>query len=568
MRHPIDHPLRDARAMLLFGAAGERDLLRAADLASAQGLPGLARALRLDALESAPFSGEAAAAVVAAEREGASRDPRAAHARALLTAVQDADPDVQGVGYFQRLVERREGEKLLDFLEGRLARNAAPFWLHQAWHFGRFAAREGWLAAHVATHAAAGPVRDFVRAECAFGSGDHEAALSALAAFLQEGEMAGWQRPRLLAAESLRRLGRREEAVRLFAAVLGQRPWDAGLWRTLHDLALDVDRARAALPGSLAVCLYSWNKAEPLAGTLEALLPAVSGAHGSGAHGSGVHGAGDVLVVLLDNGSTDETPEVARAFADRMGERFASVRLPVNVGAAGARNWLSALPQVMARDFVCFLDDDALLPPDAFGLLGAAVATHPEAFVWGAKVVDAAAPQIVQHAGQHLLLDEEGFRVDNPQAREPDRGRLDMLAPCTTVTGCCHLFRAAELRAGGGFDIRLSPSQYDDLERDVRRGIQGGFAVCQGHLAVRHLKSSGAASRVERAAAANAAGNRLKLQALHPAAEVARLIAADLRRQEDDLAAKATRLAATLPELTPALKTLEALTALEEPWTR
>ncbi len=530
-RPTIPQPLRES---LLFGVAGKAQLHGVANAAEAAGEDALAMDLCLAAFEAAPC------------------DP-AAHKRAAphiagtaLRPPVGVEREPRSVGYYQRLLERREGEKLLEYLAARLADEPdSSFWQSQAWHFGRFAGRADWLERALLPGLllpGENPVAALLRAECAFMRNDFEAAARlGDTATAWNGEPLPWARPLLLAAEARLRLGQRDEALRGFAAALARRSWDARLWAKVHDVASGFDREVRPLPGSLAVCCYTWNKAADLSRTLDALLPVLAAAQAQGA---------PPLLVLLDNGSTDGTEVVAARAVEALGEHFMSVRLPVNVGAAAARNWLAALPEVRSRDFVLYLDDDALLPEDALGRFGAAVAAAPDAFVWGCRVVDSAAPWIVQHADMHLSPGEGGetFRFSTAHVHEPDWGGLASLRPCASVTGCCHLFRSAELAEGGGFDIRLSPSQFDDLERDVRRAAAGRLACCQGHLVVRHMKSEGSAAKSDRAAEAGARGNRIKLEAMHPAEEIARIRDLDLAALESDLADKAERLSAILEE--------------------
>jgi hypothetical protein len=47
------------------------------------------------------------------------------------------------------------------------------------------------------------------------------------------------------------------------------------------------------------------------------------------------------------------------------------------------------------------------------------------------------------------------------------------------------------LASSGGFDLRYSPSQYDDLDHDIRLLLAGRIPVYQGNLAVSHFKSTG-----------------------------------------------------------------------------
>jgi GT2 family glycosyltransferase len=268
---------------------------------------------------------------------------------------------------------------------------------------------------------------------------------------------------------------------------------------------------------------------------------------------------------VLDNGSTDATAEVLEKWGNTLGpDRFRGVRLPVNVGAPAARNWLLELDDVRACRYVAFLDDDAHVPADWLGRLAAAAARYPEAGVWGCKVVDAANPAVLQSVDHHLVdppartspsspeaLDyQRRFKVSNLQHQDLDFGQFDYCRPCHSVTGCCHLFLRERLEASGPFDIRFSPTQYDDLEHDMRLSAAGRFPVYQGLLRVDHAKRSGRESRSDPKAEAGAMANLYKLQMLYGKDEITAMRARLTDVLAEDVAAKRRALveAGVLPE--------------------
>ncbi|MDR3043769.1 MAG: glycosyltransferase [Desulfovibrio sp.] len=392
-----------------------------------------------------------------------------------------------------------------------------------------------------------------------------------------------WLAPVEHAAHCLVRLGDAPAALPLWDAVLAARPWHVNLALRAHDVWRGVDTPEAAPAGSTAVLLYSWNKARELDTALAHLAP----------------GLRDVArIALLDNGSTDGTDgtggtggtgDVVRAWADRFGQdRCTAVHLPVNVGAAAARNWLMHLPEVAACDFAAYLDDDAAVPADWLRRLAGAVRRQPDAAAWGGRTLDWHAPYVVQSADLHLSAhfrapegtppDLAAFADDTPpppggatdgaaegpqrdalspevafsparahalpfsvsdlHAQVTDMGRFDYLRPCISVTGCCHLFRTAELLEGGGFSLSLSPSQYDDLEHDLRRARAGRLACYTGFLPVRHMKRSGKAVRMGAAQFGNGLGNRYKLSGMFDAAEVLTMRRREFEALERDLLRK------------------------------
>jgi GT2 family glycosyltransferase len=335
-----------------------------------------------------------------------------------------------------------------------------------------------------------------------------------------------------LHARAVLLLDGREAGLAAYRAYLRRFPWCAQALLVLHDLAAGREAALSPLPGQLAILLYSWNKAEALAQTLGDIL------------------ASDLppghRIFVLDNGSTDATPQVLAAFADRCGpSRFSTLRAPVNVGAPAGRNWLKHLPEVLAADFAAYVDDDVRLPKDWALRLGAAVAAFPGAGAYGCRIHDAGSAAVLQAVEFHLEPGEagEGLAASDLQLQAPDLGQFAYCRQTLSVTGCCHLFSRQALIDDGDFDIRFSPSQFDDFDRDLRAALAGRFAVYQGHLAVGHTRASGGDAAKRRVAGANAHGNMLKLQGKYDAGDLKRLRREQRRRLLTDIRKKAIWLA-------------------------
>ena len=323
----------------------------------------------------------------------------------------------------------------------------------------------------------------------------------------------------------------------------------AGLWRAtgFHpNLTLLTHELACPAPGAdlhnattaPAILLYSWNKADLLRQTLESLRATETGAS---------------PVFVLDNGSTDATQDViAAARAWWQPGLFRDIRLPVNVGAPAARNWLLTLPEVRARSWVAFLDDDILLPQGWLAGLWNTAAAHPGAGAVGCTITDHGPPHHVQGADFHLLPQEHGRKMFGDMAErifvysypmgQSDTSMLRYTRPCLHVSGCCHLLNMRALDVCGGFDIRFSPSQFDDLERDIRSCLGGFASVYNGAVRIRHVQHSSLRQARTTAQSGHIHGNKIKLEGLFRDRDVAGLRASMQGAVRDDLKRKTAEL--------------------------
>lgn len=423
-----------------------------------------------------------------------------------------------------------EAEALLAEAAGRLEQPAeAVYWLGRLWHWSvlhaawpRFAE---WLD-RVRPPEALKMLWPRLEAQARLMRGDWPGALEALRAPLPE-FFDDWRD--YVLAEGLRRAGDEEGALRALGGLWKRLPWHVNLLLKTHSLARRDEPLPKAGP-DVAVALYTWNKAELFAATLEHLAQSE---------------LGQARLTLLDNGSSDATPEVVRRAGDLFGEeRLTRVRLPVNVGAPPARNWILSLPEVRDCSAVAFVDDDALVPKDWLGRLLRGVRECPEAGAIGGRVLYVQEPRALQMTDLHLLPPSAGDRLSllNNALGEPDLGLHDYRRPALSVTGCCHLLTRRGLDAVGGFNVGYNPSQLDDLDRDLRLWLAGVPVWYDGGMEVRHHRRSGPGATMSGRAGANALGNRLKLEANFGDAEIASLRRANEAAVWDDLTAKAAEL--------------------------
>jgi glycosyltransferase involved in cell wall biosynthesis len=158
----------------------------------------------------------------------------------------------------------------------------------------------------------------------------------------------------------------------------------------------------------------------------------------------------DVEVIVVDDGSTDETPRVAAAHP--------SVRYirQANAGTAAARN--RGLREARG-ELVLFLDADDRLRPDAIATGAAWLEAHP-----GAAFV----------AGHVWLIDADGVAGPQPVQDHEAPGYAALLRDNWIWTPGVVLYRRDAVEAAGGFDAGAGGSaDYDLNVRLARRHAFG-----------------------------------------------------------------------------------------------
>lgn len=436
---------------------------------------------------------------------------------------------------FRYLLDAEQQAKLVGFLVKVLRdQKRGLFWLGQAWDFllrlGRPDLPRDMLAA-LGPRPGQEPLLDRLLAEWAFLYLSPGEALE-YALRLDENVFGLWKR--LILGELWLMLGERAKAIEVLRELWQRLPWHVNVSLKLHDLLAGPPAHRHVGVDEAVILLYSWNKAEQIGRTLERLAQT---------------DIGEAVVIVLDNGSTDDTPGVlAQAQALFPPGRFKSLRLPVNVGAPAARNWLLSLPEVRQCRFAVFLDDDVFVPEGWLSRLLAVADARPDAGAVGCRIVSASQPTSIQSADYNLLLPRDGVKLfedfsenilvfDN-SGQCLDFGQFSYLRPVLSVSGCCHLLSMAAVERVGGFDIRFSPTQFDDLERDMRLNLAGHPVLYVGDLRVEHVQFSSLAKAKSLSGVAQVFGNKIKLEGKHGKPEVQRLAEQGLSTLWKDLSAK------------------------------
>ncbi len=526
---PWDKLPPDVAAALLLSGDGEDRLSRLAGrLLDSMGdspdrdVVALFSDMALAAWECAPLSGRAASVVHQVHEQRPFLSGQAAVFSAACAALRPDDPGrADTLGAAIRAGNIESAKTLAD-----AAAKAEPgnvFWLRFASYLGIHLGELDWYERWLAKLAMPGGFASVFLGDYAFGRGDYARAADLYARAFERTSLPGWLARE---GECRLRLGDREAARACWAKVLALRPWQINTRLRLNDLERGADIPGPPPAGRGEILLYSWNHGPDLDKALAALAASDLGSCG---------------LTVLNNGSTDATADVIRAWQRRFGPRMRTVMLPTNVGAPAARNWLLTLPSSKMADWVAFLDDDALVPPDWLGLFGTALRLSPDAGIVGCRVVDMAAPLTIQSADLHFEPEEAagqpseqpgdqsasaanaanvpggnasrqgGRNVTDSHMNGPDFGQYSYLRRAVSVTGCCHLLTRKNIETVGLFDLRFSPSQFDDFERDLRSCAGGDYPLYQGHLRVRHIKRSGVIAGISPWQQANVNGNLVKL---------------------------------------------------------
>lgn len=215
-------------------------------------------------------------------------------------------------------------------------------------------------------------------------------------------------------------------------------------------------------------------------------------------------------IIVVDDGSTDRTPDVLTTFADRPKVR---VIRQTNAGISRARN---AGVAASRGTHLCFLDADDELLPDALRRRRLAADAHPEIDFFFSDYLISSVPGSMRSAfaslgGLHALSrwfvnSEDGFALLIPEFRQAyeDSSVNRAFAWTIAVTLRRTLFDAV-----GGFDPSLRVAEDQDLWR--RCLFAGRAAVILGSPSAIYFKWRGSPEKYRLAAEEVIAGLRAEL---------------------------------------------------------
>jgi len=187
-----------------------------------------------------------------------------------------------------------------------------------------------------------------------------------------------------------------------------------------------------------------------------------------------------VEIVLVDNGSVDQSAETGRALLEKLGLKGVVHRLEENRGCAGGNNfgWRQATANV-----VLFLNPDTELEPDCVENLVEPLLENEGIGVTGAKMYFPGG-KVLQHAGG--IVHPNGM-TNHHGAGDGDKGQFENVRDVDYVTGAALAIRRSVLEELGGFDEDYFPAYYEEVDlclkvrRAGRRVIYVPTAVLVHH---------------------------------------------------------------------------------------
>lgn len=199
-------------------------------------------------------------------------------------------------------------------------------------------------------------------------------------------------------------------------------------------------------------------------------------------------------IIIVDNASQDETPQIVDGYSTRSAEshiQLRCVRNNSNLGFTRAANigLRIALASTDAHhdDMLVLLNQDATVEPGWLAALRRTMEEEPQAGAVGCKIFYPGR-HILQHAGGSIERSRLiGFHYGQDQR---DNGAFDARADVDYVTGAAVALRAGALRQVGLLDEVFSPGYYEDVEICWRLRHHGWRIIYCPSARVIHVESA------------------------------------------------------------------------------
>lgn len=178
----------------------------------------------------------------------------------------------------------------------------------------------------------------------------------------------------------------------------------------------------------------------------------------------------DARVVVIDNGSTDETLDaVPRVFPETH-----LITNPTNLGYAQGNNVGLRFALEQGAEFAVVLNNDVTVARDWLAPLVNAARQEPRGALFGPLVFHANEPNVIQSAGGILPRDWHAYHRG---ANETDAGQFAQIEAVDWLTGCAVMARCEALREFGLLDAAFY-MYGEDVDWCVRAARAGYGVFC------------------------------------------------------------------------------------------
>jgi GT2 family glycosyltransferase len=196
--------------------------------------------------------------------------------------------------------------------------------------------------------------------------------------------------------------------------------------------------------------------------------------------------AQDLQIVLVDNGSQDETPELFATFRAQYPKYQVEIlTLPENRGAIVGRNL--GMAQLRGEYWV-FMDNDIVVRSGGW-LEGLAerLQSDPRIGVVGPKLVYPQAPHAIQCAGCEVT--PEGQIVFRGRGEANAAPSFNHSCDCQTLISACWMLPRQVAEEIGPLDERFSPVQFEDIDYCYRIREVGYRCVYESAVEMYHFEN-------------------------------------------------------------------------------
>ncbi|MFZ5906223.1 MAG: glycosyltransferase [Nitrospirota bacterium] len=184
-------------------------------------------------------------------------------------------------------------------------------------------------------------------------------------------------------------------------------------------------------------------------------------------------------IIVVDNGSTDETAENLPLFAAK-NPNLTIIRNTTNLGFAAGNNQGIA---VARGEFIVLLNNDTIVTAGWLGRMLDVFRRHPETGVVGPMSNYVSGPQLIEHLQHNSIAEIDSF------AEHWSREHAGQSFPLYRVVGFCLLTARRVIEQIGGLDEQFGSGNFEDDDFCLRAALNGYQARVAQDVFIHHSGS-------------------------------------------------------------------------------